>query len=118
MITHLDFRRSFRRYILRSIARILTVFAMGALVFLILWLLLELFDQRDDPTTRAEAAMAVAIIVGLVAAGLSARAAVREARADRDLVCTHCDSTLASYYGILVLHSGNCPHCGEQVLDD
>ena len=118
MVTHLEFRRSFRRYVLRYIARIGGVFAMGTVVFLSLWLILELFDQHDDATLRAEAAMAVAIIVALVAVGLSARSAGREAREDPLLVCPRCDSPLAYYYGIIVLSSGNCPHCGERVLDD
>lgn len=118
MVTHPEFRRSFRRYVLRYVARIITVFAMGTIVFAALWLILELFDQRDDPTLRAEAAMAVAIIVAFVAVGMSVRSAEREAREDPLLVCPQCDSPLAYYYGIIVLSSGNCPHCGEQVLDD
>ena len=118
MLTHFEFRQSFRRYVFRYVVRILGIFSMGAVVFMAIWLILELFDQRDDATLRAEAATAVAIIVALVAVGLSARSAEREARADPHLVCPQCDSPLAYYYGIIVLSSGNCPHCGERVLDD
>jgi hypothetical protein len=118
MTSHWEFRQSFRRYVARYILRIGGVFALGTLVFLVLWLLLEVFDQRDDPPLRAEAAMAVAIVAALAAAGLSARSSEQEVREDPRLVCPHCDSPLAYYYGIIVLSSGNCPHCGEQVLED
>ncbi len=118
MTTHWEFRQSFRRYVARYLIRIGGVFALGTLVFLGVWLLLELFDQRDDATLRAEAAMAVAIVVCLAAVGLSARSAEREAREDPRLICPQCDSPLSYYYGMIVLHSGNCPHCGERVLED
>jgi hypothetical protein len=118
MTSHWEFRQSFRRYVVRYLIRIGGVFALGTLVFTIVWLLLELFDRRDGATLRAEAAMAVAVVAALAAVGLSARSAEREAREDPRLVCPHCDSTLADYYGIIVLSSWNCPHCGEQVLDD
>jgi hypothetical protein len=118
MTSHWEFRHSFRRYVARYLIRIGGVFALGTLVFLVVWLLLELFDRRDDATVRAEAAMAVAVVAALVAVGLSARSAEREVREDPRLVCPHCDSPLAYYYGIIVLSSGNCPHCGERVLKD
>jgi hypothetical protein len=118
MTSHWEFRQSFRRYIARHLIRIGGMFALGTLVFVALWLVLEVFDQRDDPTLRAEAAMAIAIVAALTAVALSARSAEREAREDSRLICPHCDSPLASYYGIIVLSSGNCPHCGEQVLED
>jgi hypothetical protein len=118
MTSHREFRQSFRRYVVRTIIRIGGVFALGTLVFAVLWLLLEVFDRRDDAALRAEAAMAVAIIAALAAAGLSARSAERETRQDPRLICPHCERSLAYYYGIIVLSSGNCPHCGEQVLDD
>jgi hypothetical protein len=117
MTSHAEFRHSFQRYCIRYVVRIGTVFALGALVFLVVWLVLELADRRDDATVRAEAAMWVAIIVALVAVGLSARYAEREAREDPRLICPQCDSPLSYYYGVIVLSSGNCPHCGERVLD-
>jgi len=118
MTSHWEFRQSFRRSAARYLIRIGGVFALGTLVFVVVWLLLEYFDRRDDGTVRAEAAMAVAIVAALAAVGLSARSAEREAREDPRLVCPHCDSHLADYYGIIVLSSGNCPHCGQRVLDD
>jgi hypothetical protein len=118
MTSHWEFRQSFRRYIARYLIRIAGVFGLGALVFLALWLVLAVFDHRDGPTLRAEAAMTIAIVASLAAVVLSARSAEREARDDPQLICPHCDSPLAFYYGIIVLSSGNCPHCGEQVLED
>jgi hypothetical protein len=118
MTSYWEFRQSFRRYVVRYLVRIGGVFALGALVFTVVWLLLELFDRRDGATLRAEAAMAVAVVAALAAVGLSARSAGREARDDPRLVCPHCESALADYCGIIVLTSGNCPHCGEQVLDN
>jgi hypothetical protein len=118
MTSHREFRQSFVRYVVRSIIRIGGVFALGTLVFAVLWVLLEVFDRRDDAALRVEAAMAVAIVAALAAAGLSARSAVRETREDPHLICPHCDGTLAYYYGFIVLSSRNCPHCGEQVLED
>jgi hypothetical protein len=118
MNNHGEFRHSYRRYCIRYVVRIGTVCALGALVFSIIWLILEVADQRDDPTTRSEAAMAVAIVVSLVAVCLSARYAEREAREDPLLICPQCDSPLSYYYGVIVLSSGNCPHCGQQVLED
>jgi hypothetical protein len=118
MTSYWEFRRSFRRHVVRHVVRIGGVFAFGAVVYLIGWLLLELTDRRDGPTLRAEAAMAVAVVAALAAVGLSARSAAREARADPRLVCPLCDGPLFDYHGIIVLHSGNCPHCGEQVLED
>ena len=117
MITVTEFRRAYRRHCFRYFLRIGGVFALGTVVFLVLWLLLELFDQRDDATLRAEAAMAVAIIVALVVVGRSVRTADQDAREDPRLICPQCDSPLGSYEGILVLTSGNCPFCGERVLE-
>jgi hypothetical protein len=118
MSSHAEFRRSYRRYCFRYIARMGTVFALGALVFLVIWLILEVADQRDNATVRAEAAMSVAIVVALAAVVLSARYAEREAREDSILTCPQCDSPLSYYYGVIVLSCGNCPHCGQPVLDD
>jgi hypothetical protein len=118
MTSHWEFRQSLRRRIARYLIRIGGVFALGTLVFVAVWLVLELFDHRDEPTIRAEAAMAIAIVASLAAVALSARSAAREALDDPRLICPHCDSPLASYYGIIVLSSGNCPHCGEQVLEE
>ncbi len=117
MITVGEFRRAFGGHCVRYAARIVAVFALGAVVFLVLWLLLELVDQRDDATLRAEAAMAVAIIVAVVAIGRIVRAADRFAREDPRLICPECDRPLGSYEGILVLSSGICPFCGERVLE-
>lgn len=118
MTSHWEFRQSFRRYAVRYLIRIGGVFAFGTLVFLAVWLLLEVFDQRDGPTLRLEAATAVAIVAALGAVVLSARSAERDTRADPFLVCPYCDRPLGDYLGIIVLHSGNCPHCGERVLED
>jgi hypothetical protein len=118
MHNHAEFRRSYRRYCLRYAARILTVFTFGAMVFLVIWLLLEAADRRADPTERADYAMAVAIASSLVAVGLTTRYAGWEARADPLLVCPRCENHLTYYHGIIVLSSGNCPHCGERVLED
>jgi heme A synthase len=118
MITIAEFRTAFRRQWIRYLSRIGGVFALGASVFLVLWLLLEVFDQRDDATLRAEAAMAVAIIVAIVAVGRFVRTADQDARDDPRLICPWCDSPLGSYEGIIVLSSRSCPSCGERVLED
>lgn len=91
---------------------------LGAFVFVTLWFLLEFFDPAESPEMRTEIALAVAIVVGLAAAVISARAMERDARDDPRLICPHCDSSLGYYYVVIVLTSGNCPHCGEPVLDD
>jgi hypothetical protein len=118
MTSYWEFRRSFRRHVGRYLIRIGGVFALGTIVFVVLWTLLEVFDRRDGAEVRTEAAMAVAVVAALAAAGLSARSADRESRADPRLACPYCDRPLALYDGIIVLSSGNCPHCGEQVLED
>jgi hypothetical protein len=118
MITVAEFRRAYQRHGLRYLSRIFGVFAVGAAVFFAVWGLLEVFDQRDGATLRAEYAMAVAIIVSLVAVGRCVRDAEQHAHADARLLCPHCDSPLGSYEGVIVLASKNCPFCGERVLDD
>jgi len=118
MTSYWEFRQSFRRHVARTLLRIGGVFGLGAIVFVALWTLLEVFDRRDNATLRTETAMAVAVVAALAAAGLSARSAGRESRVDPRLVCPHCDNPLALYDGFIVLSSGNCPHCGEQVLED
>jgi hypothetical protein len=118
MTSYWEFRQSFRRQVGRYLIRIGGVFGLGAIVFVALWTLLEVFDRRDDAAIRTEAAMAVAVVAAMAAAGLSARSADRELRADPRLVCPSCDRPLALYDGIIVLSSGNCPHCGEPVLED
>ena len=118
MITIAEFRSAFRRQCFRYLFRIVGVFALGTVVFLVLWLLLEVFDQRDDATLRAESAMAVAIMVVLVAIGRFVRTADQDARDDPRLICPQCDSPLGSYEGIIVLSSRNCPFCGERVLEE
>ena len=117
MNNHGEFRHSYRR----TASVMWCGWARSSpsgLIFSIIWLILEVADQRDDPRTRSEAAMAVAIVVSLVALCLLARYAEREAREDPLLVCPQCDSPLSYYYGVIVLSSGNCPHCGQQVLAD
>jgi hypothetical protein len=118
MNRHSEFRRSYFRYGFRYVGRILAVFALGAFVFLTVFLLLEAADKRDNITMRSEIAMSIAVIVTIVAAGLSARYSERDGRADPNLICPHCKGPLASFDGIVVLNSGNCPYCGAQVLDD
>jgi hypothetical protein len=118
MNRHSEFRRSYTRYGFRYAGRIFAVFAMGAFVFLIVFLLLEAADQRDNITVRSEIAMSIAVIVTIVAAGLSARYSERDAWADPNLNCPHCKGPLASFDGIVVLNSGKCPYCGHPVLDD
>jgi hypothetical protein len=118
MITIAEFRSAFQRQCIRYLLRVVGVFALGTVVFLVLWLLLEVFDQRDDATLRAEAAMAVAIIVAIVAIGRFVRSAEQDARDDPRLICPSCDSPLGSYEGIIVLSSRNCPFCGERVLEE
>jgi hypothetical protein len=118
MITIEEFRRAFWHHSIRYLFRIGGVFALGTVVFLILWLLLDVFDQRDDAKLRAEAAMAVAIIVAVVAIGRFVRSADQDARDDQRLICPWCDSPLGSYEGIIVLSSRNCPFCGERVLEE
>lgn len=116
MVTKAEFRRSFQHYLYRHSLRIAGVFLIGALVFGVVWLILELVDTQDE--VRIEAAMAVAFIVAIAVAGLSAQSAAREGRADDRLVCPHCDGALGSYEGVIVLSSSRCPHCGGHVLDD
>jgi hypothetical protein len=118
MITHAEFRRAAWRHWGRHLARVFGVFALSTFVFAILWFLLELVEPGDDPVTRAEFAMAVAVTVGLVTAVVSARSVSRNTREDPSLVCPYCDRSLGYYYVMLVLSSGKCPHCGEGVLDD
>jgi hypothetical protein len=118
MSSHAEFRRSYRRYCIRYVVRMATVFALGALVFLIIWGILEVADKHNDAKVRTEAAMSVAIVVALVAIVLSARYAEREAREEAILICPQCDSPLSYYYGMIVLSCGNCPHCGQTVLDE
>jgi hypothetical protein len=94
------------------------VFALGAFVFVVLWFILELVDPAEAPEMRAEYAMAVAVVVALAAALMSARSAGQEGREDTRLICPQCDSPLGYYNVMIVLSSGNCPHCGERMLDD
>jgi hypothetical protein len=91
------------------------VFALGAFVFVVLWFILDLVEPAEAPVVRAEYAMAVAIAVALAAALMSAR---QDRHDDSRLICPQCDCTLGYYYVMIVLHSRNCPHCGERVLDD
>jgi hypothetical protein len=118
MNRHSEFRRSYFRYGFRYVGRIFAVFALGAFVFLTVFLLLEVADKRDNITMRSEIAMSIAVIVTIVAAGLSARYSERDARADPNLNCPHCKGPLASFDGLVALTSGNCPYCGERVLDE
>ncbi len=117
MISDWEFRRSFRRHVGRYLVRIGGIFGLGAVVFVGVWGLLEAFDRRDDALVRTEAALAVGVVAALVATGASARSADRDLRSDPHLVCPYCDNPLALYDGIIVLSSGNCPHCGERVLE-
>jgi hypothetical protein len=118
MTTHVEFRRAAWRHWGHHLGRCAGAFGLGAFVFVILWFVLELVDPTEAPEMRAEYAMAVAIVVGLATAVMSARSAVLEARQDPRLICPQCDSALGYYYVMIVLHSGNCPHCGERVLED
>jgi DNA-directed RNA polymerase subunit RPC12/RpoP len=49
---------------------------------------------------------------------MSARSAGNDEDEDRRLYCPECNTTLGYYYVAIVLSSGNCPHCGERLLDD
>jgi hypothetical protein len=118
MTTHAEFRRAAWRHWGSHVARCARVFALGAFVFVVLWFILELVEPAEAPEMRAEYAMAVAIAVGLAAALMSARSAALDAHGDPRLICPQCDSALGYYYVMIVLHSGNCPHCGERVLED
>jgi hypothetical protein len=117
MSSYGEFRQSYWRYCARHVLRILSVFALGAFVFFTIWVILEITDRAEDPTTRAEAAMAIAIVVSLAAVVMLARHAGRETPQDPHLMCPQCHCPLVYYDGIIVLTSGNCPHCGQQVLD-
>lgn len=118
MTTHAEFRRAAREHWGRHLARCAGVFALGATVFLALWFVLEWIEPAEPPAIRAETAMAIALVVGLTGAGLSARSASQDARRDPRLICPYCDSPLGYYRVMIVLTSGNCPHCGERVLED
>jgi hypothetical protein len=118
MITHAEFRRAAWRHWGLHVARCTGIFALGAIVFVVLWFILELVEPGEAPKLRAEYAMAVAIVVGLAAAVMSARAVARESREDPRLICPQCDGALGYYSVMIVLTSGNCPHCGERVVDD
>ncbi len=118
MRSHAEFRWSYWRYCGRQTSRILAIFSVGAVTFLGIWLIVGLVNPMENPTVRSEAAMTFAIIVVLAAVGLTMRHAAREARLDPGLVCPWCDRPLGYLYGIIVLSSGNCPHCGERVLEE
>ena len=118
MTTHAEFRRAAWRHWGSHVARCVRVFGLGALVFVVLWFILELVEPAEAPEMRAEYAMAVAVVAGLAMAATSARSAGQDGRDDPRLVCPQCDSPLGYYYVMIVLHSGNCPHCGERVLND
>lgn len=118
MRSHAEFRWSYWRYWGRQSARVFAIFGIGAVTFLGIWLIVGLVDPRENPTVRSEAAMMLAIVVVLVAVGLTMRNTERDARLDPELVCPWCNSPLGYLYGVIVLSSGNCPHCGERVLED
>ena len=119
MITHAEFRRAAWRHWGSHLARVLSVFTLGAFVFAALWLLLEALEPAEPAETRAEVAMAVAIAAGLAMAAITARsAAASEVPIDERLICPQCGSHLGYYYVPIVLKSGNCPHCGDRVLED
>jgi hypothetical protein len=117
MTTHAEFRRAAWRHWGHHLARCAGIFALGAFVFAVLWLILAVVDPAESPEMRAEIALAVAIAVGLATALLYARSLGSDAREDARLICPQCDSPLGYYYVMLVLSSGNCPHCGERVLE-
>jgi hypothetical protein len=94
------------------------VFALGAFVFVVLRFILEQVEPAEAPEMRAEYAMAVAVVVGLATAVMSARSARRDASEDPRLICPRCDSPLGYYYVVFVLSSGTCPHCRGRVLED
>jgi hypothetical protein len=118
MTTHAEFRRAAWQHWRHHIARCLSLFALGAFVFLVLWFLLAMIEPGEPAETRAEYAMATAVIVALAAAVMSARSAGNDDREDSRLYCPQCNTTLGYYYVAIVLSSGNCPHCGERLLDD
>jgi hypothetical protein len=118
MTTHAEFRRAAWRHWGRHLARSAGIFALGAFVFGVLWLVLERIEPAESAEIRAEIALAVAIIVGLAAAVVSARSTGRDGREDPRLICPRCDSPIGSYHVMIVLSSGNCPYCGEPVLED
>jgi hypothetical protein len=118
MTTHAEFRRATWRHWGHHLARWAGIFALGAFVFGVLWFILEVADPAESPEMRSEIALAVAIAVGLATAVLYVRSPGSDARKDARLICPQCDSPLGNYYVVLVLSSGNCPHCGEQVLED
>jgi hypothetical protein len=117
MTSHSEFRWSYSVYCMRHTARVLTIFGSGAVVFFLLWLILGLAEPQQDPTERSEIAMTIAILVSLALVGLWMRYAERDARLDSTLICPECESPLGYLYGITVLSSGNCPHCGTQVIE-
>lgn len=118
MRSHAEFRWSYWRYCGRQTARISGIFGVGAVTFLGVWLIVGLVSPQEDPTVRSEAAMAFAVVVVLAAVGLTVRHAETDARLDPGLLCPWCNSPLGYLHGIIVLSSGNCPHCGERVLED
>ncbi len=117
MTSHNEFRWSYWLYCRRHTIRVLSIFGIGAMVFFVIWLILGLTDPDGDPTERSEIAMVIGIIVAVAAVGLWMRHAERDARLDATLICPECNSPLGYLNGILVLSSGNCPHCGMQVIE-
>ena len=118
MTTHAEFRRAAWRHWGHHLARSAGIFALGSFVFVALWLLLERIEPAESPEMRAEIALTVAIVVGLAASAISAQSTGRDGREDPRLVCPQCNSPIGSYYVVIVLSSGDCPHCGEQVLEE
>lgn len=118
MATYTEFRRAAWRHWRFHIARCAGVFALGAFVFLVVWIILELVDPADSPEIRAEYSMAVAIVVGLAAALMATRSTGPDAPEDPRLICPQCNGSLGYYDLVLVLSTGKCPHCCERVLED
>jgi predicted RNA-binding Zn-ribbon protein involved in translation (DUF1610 family) len=118
MMTHAEFRRAAWRHWGGHLARVLSAFTLGAFVFAALWFLLEAVEPAEPAETRAEIAMAVAIAAALARAVISSRSAGSEVSIDERLLCPQCGRHLGYYYVPIVLHSGNCPHCGDRVLED
>lgn len=118
MATRAEFRWAAWRHWGRHLGRCNAILAIGAAMFLAVWFLLGWIEPAEPPEMRAESAMAVAIIVGIGAAVMSAQSALRDADRDPSLICPHCDGVLGYYRVMIVLSSGNCPHCGERVIED
>jgi hypothetical protein len=114
MVTRSQFRWAARWHWIWHTARCIGVVVLGFLAFGVVWFLLERFDAAETPEMRAEIATAVAIAAALPVGVFL----FRRATMDAEMYCPHCHNSVGYFYVVIVYSSGNCPNCGERMLDD